>query len=194
VACDDTYAPLQYFSFFKFTRIKIHVVPTPQDGTCATENVLGRLLEYDHDEDDERWLLLDTDHYTEGSHLQSFVAAIREAKRHGVNVALSRPCFEVWLLLHHVDEDVVRALSSASEVQGRLRAQLGQYSKRNLKSADYPRTRVKDAFGRAERLDGPTGGKDIPPTNATRVYQLWRAIFAKALPNQLPPEFRELIP
>ena len=28
VACDDTFAPKQYFDFFRLTRVHIHVVPT----------------------------------------------------------------------------------------------------------------------------------------------------------------------
>jgi hypothetical protein len=60
VACDDTYAPKQYFDFFRITRIQIHVVPT-EDGTSAAEHVLGRLQGIDHDDDDELWLPLDTD-------------------------------------------------------------------------------------------------------------------------------------
>jgi hypothetical protein len=57
--------------------------------------VLQRLLAFDHEQDDELWMLLDTDHYTEGSHLQSFIAALSEARRQGINVALSTPCFEL---------------------------------------------------------------------------------------------------
>ncbi len=39
VACDDTYAPLQYFGFFRITRVKVHVVPT-EDGTSAAQQFL----------------------------------------------------------------------------------------------------------------------------------------------------------
>src|SRR5258708_1816987 len=172
VACDDTYAPKQYFDFFRITRVKIHVVPT-EDGTSAAQHVLRRLLEYDHDEDDELWLLLDTDHYTQGSHLGSFVAAISEAQRQGVHVALSKPCFELWLLLHHVEESAADALARAKDVEAALREQLGQYNKAKLKSPDFTGS-VVQAWTRAERLDQATGGALIPQTNTTRVYQLWR--------------------
>jgi hypothetical protein len=62
VACDDTYAPAQYFDFFRITRVKVHVVPTV-DGTSVAAHVLDRLLQFEHEEDDERWMLLDTDHW-----------------------------------------------------------------------------------------------------------------------------------
>lgn len=115
VACDDTYAPKQYFDFFRISRVQIHIVPT-QDGISAAEHVLHRLLEFVHEEDDELWMLLDTDHYASGTHLASLMSAIREARRQGVNVALSKPCFELWLLLHCVDEAAVTTLASAAEV------------------------------------------------------------------------------
>jgi hypothetical protein len=50
VACDDTYAPQQYFSFFKIPRVHIHVVPT-RDNSSVAEYVLGRLLKIKHEED-----------------------------------------------------------------------------------------------------------------------------------------------
>jgi len=81
VACDDTYAPEQYFGFFKLTRVKVFVVPT-QDGTSVPRYVLERLLQYEHEEDDELWMVLDTDHLIQRSHLAGFVQSCmrRDAK------------------------------------------------------------------------------------------------------------------
>jgi hypothetical protein len=193
VACDDTYAPDQYFGFFQFTRIKIHVVPT-QNGTSAAQSVLDRLLEFEHDEDDERWMLLDTDHVIQGTHLVGFLTALRNAASQGVRVALSRPCFEMWLLLHHEEETAVSTLPNADAVESALRAKLGEYNKTNLKEEHYPRSSVAQAFDRAQRLDLSVGGGDIPAGNATRIYQLWKAIASKALPSQFPVELRGLLP
>ena len=188
VACDDTYAPQQYFGFFRLTRVKIHVVPT-LDGTSAAEHVLERLLSFEYEEGDERWLLLDTDHVTRGTHLAGFLQALQTAATQGVNVALSKPCFELWLLLHHEQETAVATLANAREVEEALRAKLGEYNKTNLKEEHYPRSLVTAAIERAERLDLAVGGGNIPQANATRVYQLWKAIVSKALSSQLPPEF-----
>jgi len=58
VACDDTYAPKQYFDFFKLSREQVHIVPT-QDCKSSAVHVLKRLLEFEHEEDDELWMLLD---------------------------------------------------------------------------------------------------------------------------------------
>jgi hypothetical protein len=43
------------------------------------------------------------------------------------------------------------------------------------------------------RLDATVAGGEIPSANTTRVYRLLKAIAAKALPQQLPPELRGLL-
>jgi len=192
VACDDTFAPKQYFDFFRITRVKIHVVPTA-DGRSVATHVLNRLLQFDHEPDDELWMLLDTDHCTRGSHLQGFVKALRDADDKNVKVALSKPCFEFWLLLHHLDEAAAVGLANCGDVESRLRETAGEYSKTNLKRSHYPIASVAEAWKRAERLDATVAGGDVPADNTSRVYRLWKAIAEKALPSQLPPELRTLL-
>jgi hypothetical protein len=193
IACDDTYAPKQYFDFFRLPRVRVHVEPTI-DGTSAAR-VLERLVSFAHEaeEDDELWLLLDTDHFTTGTHLPAFTSTLTKARQHGVNVALSKPCFELWLLLHHVPETALGGVKTAADVSTLLRQQLGEYNKKKLKSQHYPLSSVCEACLRAERLDGEVQGNDIPIANTTRVYRLWRAIVAKALPHQLPAELHPLL-
>ncbi len=192
VACDDTYAPAQYFNFFNLPRVQVHVIPT-RGGTAAAKHVLTRLLEVDHEEDDERWMLLDTDHYTQKSHIRGFTETITDAKRNRINIALSRPCFELWLLLHHVEESAVGSLENAKETESALRKQLGEYNKTHLKNEHYLLASVRDACERAQRLDRTVNGNDIPASNTSRVYLLWKAIVANVLPMQLPPELRNLL-
>lgn len=193
VACDDTYAPKQYFGFFKLTRVKVYVV-SAEGGKSAANHVLERLLGFEHDEDDELWMLLDTDHYTNGSHLKTFRSTIKRAQKKGVNVALSKPCFELWLLLHHVEESDVKSLENAGKTEKKLRKELGQYDKTCLKQGHYPLESVSKACMRAETLDSIVNGGDIPSGNTSRVYKLWKAIAAKTLPSQLPSELKELLP
>ncbi len=192
VACDDTHAPKQYFAFFRITRVQVHVVPT-EEGTSAAQHVLERIQGIEHEEDDELWMLLDTDHYTKGSHLKSYIEAITKAQQQGINVALSKPCFELWLLLHHEDESAVGSLTNAADVEGALRTKLGQYNKTKLKREHYPLESVSEACARAERLDNSVEGGAIPNNNTSRVYLLWKAIVAKALPSQLPNELKNLL-
>ena len=193
VACDDTFAPEQYFGFFNLVRVKVHVVPTV-DGTSAAKHVLDRLVTFEYEEDDERWLVLDTDHFVRGTHTAGFVAALQEARQSGIQIALSKPSFELWLLLHHVEAATVREYANADEVGAALRAHLGRYDKRKLDPAAFPLESIVAACRRAEELDAVVDGGDIPQGNTSRVYKLWKAIAAKAHPNQLPEELRALTP
>ncbi len=192
IACDDTFAPKQYFDSFELTRIKIEVIPTT-GGTSHARHVLNRLMEFEHEADDELWMLLDTDHCIKDNHTRPFLDAIRDAKKKGVNVAVSRSCFEIWLLLHHVDEKTVLPLKNAAETEKALRKVIGQYDKTHLKKRDYPLESVVAACQRAERLDALAGTGAIPKCNTSRIYLLWRAIVAKALPSQLPEGLRPLL-
>ncbi len=189
VACDDTYAPDQYFNFFRLPRIQIKVIPT-EDNTSHAEHVLNRLKQFEHDDDDELWMLLDTDHCTSGAHLKNFKNALRDARNAGVQVALSKPCFELWLLLHHVDVETVTTISNASQTESILRQVLRGYDKTSLKQEHFPLATVALACQRAAHLDSATLGSDIPQQNTSRVYLLWQAIIAKALPSQLPVELQ----
>lgn len=196
IASDDTYAPKQYFDFFSFPKVKVEVIQTV-DGTCSASHVLQRVLDvdyYDSDMDDELWIILDTDHYIEGSHQKSFNKAIRRAKQKGVKVALSKPCFEFWLLLHAQDIDDIdslKNLKNAKETEKLLRTLLEEYNKTNLKPAHFPPSSVVQAYKRSEILDQNTGG-DIPKSNTSRIYLLIKSILSSALKSGLVPEFQKL--
>lgn len=192
VACDDTYAPKQYFSFLRLSRVQIHVVET-DDTKSAAVYVLERLKKFSYEEDDERWMVLDTDHCIESNHFPSFIKAIAEARQAGIKIALSKPCFELWLLLHHVDEGTVAALAKAAETEARLREVLGEYNKCNLKSEHYPLATIATAITRAERLDTQVQGGDRPVANTTRVYLLLKAILASIPVEQRPEELRSVV-
>lgn len=191
LACDDRYAPRQYFAFFRIPRIQVHVIPT-EDGTSSAAHVLDRLLAIEHEPDDQRWLVLDTDHYTRGRHVASFQQTLQRARQTGVNVALSRPCFETWLLLHHTGEDSLVGTESASDVAQLIRRHRGEYNKTSLKREHYPLESVVDAIRRAVHLDAQVAGGDIPQTTTTRVHRIWREIIEGAHPSQLPKEFAAL--
>lgn len=52
------------------------------------------------EEVDEVWCLFDVEHPHQHPHLDE---ALRLAEAYGIRVAVSNPCFEVWLVLHHRD-------------------------------------------------------------------------------------------
>jgi len=196
VACDDTYAPEQYFGFFDLRRVKIFVLSSTDNNSHA-KHALDRLLAYikDIEEDDELWMLLDVDHCLTGTHQHPFVLQLQEAHQRGIRIALSNPCFELWLLLHYVDESKVKNLTTAGETIQMLREYLPDYSKKSLVRHHYPFSLVAEACRRAARLNDGSQGF-VLKSCATDVHQLWLSIIGKALPSQLPEElmpiYREL--
>lgn len=86
---------------------------------------------------DEAWCLFDKDDHP---HLPD---AISEASRHGINVALSNPSFELWLLLHFQKQTahILRHL-----VRRKVKAHLAEYDKRIDQKLF---ARLKDKFAMA---------------------------------------------
>lgn len=191
IATDDTAGPKQYFDFFRLNRIQIHVIPT-EDGTSSAEHVLGRLCEVEHEPDDERWLLLDTDHYIYGRHAASYTRALQIAQQKGISIALSRPCFELWLLLHHDVETNVVEQGDARQVSAQLKGCIGTFNKVKLLRENFPDALLAQACLRASRLDKNTPGGLIPASATTRVYKLWRNVLDSVPHHALSEELREL--
>jgi hypothetical protein len=176
IATDDTYAPKQYFDALHLpARVRVHVVPTGDDGQCAASDVLNRLKRLrkeqgergDVQEDDQFWMVVDTDHYATGRHTATFSAALKEARDADVRTAVSNPCFELWLLLHLCE--VTEQFATAAEVARALAMKLGSYSKTNIPAgALIPH--VRDAIERARHLDEGHGG--WPQGTGTQVHLL----------------------
>lgn len=177
IACDDRYAPEQYFGFLKIPRIKLYVVPT-EDCTSHAKHVLNRLLSLEAEVFDERWMLLDTDHCIEENHFRAFEEALKTARQKKVKIALSKPCFEFWLALHVFSEDELKSAqwNAADEIEKALSARLpGGYNKTKLRSEHYTEC-VSEAFRLAKKIDAAVDGGDRPSRNTTRVYQLWESL------------------
>jgi hypothetical protein len=70
---------------------------------------------------EEAWCVFDIDDH-------SLVAeAKQQAREHGIHLAISNPCFELWLLLHFQEQ---RANIKCKSVQGALRKHLPEYDKK----------------------------------------------------------------
>lgn len=95
---------------------------------------------------DEVWCVVDVDEF-------DLAAAVTVARREGVGLAVSNPCFELWLLLHY--SECRRHCNGCADVQKRLRRQIPGYDKSRL-VFDHFVDGISDAIGRAKTLD-PTG-------------------------------------
>jgi len=178
LATEDTYAPELYFRLFRNPRVKVHVLAT-EGGQSGPDHVFRRLDafrdEYELLPDDELWLMLDTDHWTEPNHVANFGRVCREASQKGYQLAHSNPCFEVWLLLHVFPLDAATQFTRCAEVVIRLREILGEYSKRTIDARHFPAESVRDAIAQAEALD--TNPDDRwPQATGTHVYKVVRKL------------------
>lgn len=109
---------------------------------------------------DEVWCVVDVDQY-------DIAAATAEARRLGIGLAVSNPCFEVWLLLHHVDCHAY--CNGPPDVERRLKKHVSAYDKTELEFGKFA-DGVHDAVKRAKSLD-PTG-KDHTRNPSTNVWQV----------------------
>jgi hypothetical protein len=137
-------------------------------------HVLERLTQYSSEyqigQNDQLWLVIDKDRWKDERLAQ--VAA--EANQKGFNLAVSTPCFELWLYLHHSDLPDQRSRMSRQEVERELRTLLGGYNPSNLQ-VDRFEPYVDEAIRRAKALDTQPEQR-WPIQLGTRVYQLVQAI------------------
>lgn len=191
IACEDTYAVKQYFAKFRTRRVQFKVLPT-EEGYSSPQAVVERLNRYRVEEqigdEDELWICIDADHWIRGSHQRELAEVLRQCRSNGYGVAISNPCFEVWLLMHFVtiDDELLNTIlgnaqnSSVSESDRRsircdgyekhLRMVSGGYNKTNVARLPISTAQVIQAMQRARDRDDGTG--DIPGAPGTRAYEL----------------------
>lgn len=177
VASEDTYIVKAYFALFRQERIKVQVLPTPKDdGVSAPEHVLDRLNnyadEYELEKDDQLWLVLDTDHWTEPNHVANFRQVCSEAIKKGYHLAHSNPCFALWLLLHHEDIDTGKPLPRCALVENLLKERLGRDCKRTLDPKHFSPASVRTAIERAKTRDEGALTDRWPQEPGSHVYKL----------------------
>jgi hypothetical protein len=180
LATEDTHAPEQYFRNLNFNQVKVLVLPTT-DGESAPAAIVERLCNayektsLNRQLEDEFWLLMDTDHHFQPNHCRGTLQALDRARQKNFGIAISNPCFEVWLLLHHTDLSEPLVPSSAAEAL--LRSTLGSYNKANLDSTQFIYALVLAAIQRARRLEELKPAEGYIPSNpGTQLYRLLEAI------------------
>ena len=170
-ASEDTHAVQAYFARFRPRRVQFRVLPT-EDGLSAPEHILERLndfhSEFHLDDDDQLWYCGDTDHWVTANHVANLVQVLQRCSQAGYHVALSNPCFELWLILHFFD--MPAHAMSCEDICDKLSADAGGYSKHKGCHATITPEMVQQAAKRAAQLDA--GTEDIPATPTTRIYRI----------------------
>ncbi|WP_218019278.1 RloB family protein [Nocardia niwae] len=113
---------------------------------------------------DQIWCVLDVDEF-------DYSEAIRMARTSKIDLAVSNPCFEYWLLLHFENYDA--ALTSFRDVEKRLKKHLPAYDKSAPRFADYIEG-VQEAVRRAKSrsVDGGENYRTNPSTGVWKLVEL----------------------
>ena len=122
------------------------------------------------EEDDEIWAVFDRDRHPR------FNEAVAWCEQHGVSVARSDPCFELWLILHEQDYDRSCDHRDVQEDFARLHPEYDRVGSKTPNCADMVR-RVEEAEKRAEAQLHLRKEQGAPFGNpSTTVFRLTRAI------------------
>jgi hypothetical protein len=95
---------------------------------------------------DQVWCVFDVDQYPDVGD------AVKEAGREGIAVALSNPCFELWLILHFATHTA--PAGTYKELLPTLKRHLAAYDKTHLRFRDYE-DGWAEAVRRAKKLAEP---------------------------------------
>ena len=177
----------RYFDCFKTDReadMQIKLVPNPKHKSRPME-VFLRLVDYFRRtatrSKDEGWLVIDRDAWSEAE----LDEVCTKAKTEGFFVAMSNPCFELWLYLHLRTD---RPFNGRHDCQKRLEEILDSYSMDSKGGYDVGALLhgVENAIERAIKLD-LNPDHPWPKSQCTRVYRL----VAKLLGRDLDQEAKD---
>ena len=171
-------------------RVHVHILERSEDeqNNSSPEHVLKQLDDYkghyELESDDELWLVVDRDRWTEA--MLSHVAT-ECAQDNFMHVALSNPCIELWLLLHLVDATLLtseeeqlwmenrrKSKNADPYLKVRLRQEMGSYHESSY-DAKMLIEHVEVAIARAKALDENPADR-WPQTLGTRVYLLAESV------------------
>jgi hypothetical protein len=187
IASEDEYAVKQYFKVFQSTRIQFIVLPT-EEGRGAPKAVLERLDEYREEFDigdgDVFWLVTDCDHRVGLNHIRNLTDALRQCRQKGIDVALSNPCFDLWLLLHFAEFPTGNSLI-CGDVGDQLRAAVKSldstkgYDKKKVYNLPIAHERVVAAVNRS--AENYAAGDVIPTRPQTAVHLILQSLLDRGI-------------
>lgn len=177
IACEGEKTEADYFgfSFFLNSRVKLCIIPS-KDGRSAPAHVLENLKQeagrYKLTSRDQLWVVVDTDRWPVETQLSKLLNA--RISRIPVQLAVSNPCFELFLYLHFADMPSAPVEDSRT-MEERLRKLLGRYSKSDLIEEDY----VPYIYKAVEEAQKTVYGQDGLPLNpGTGAGRLVKSILA----------------
>jgi hypothetical protein len=162
--------------FGQSRRVQVKILETTE-GYSAPAHVLQRLRDfretYDLGPEDQLCLVIDKDRWPAGQ--LGEVAA--QSRAGGFLLAVSRPCFEVWLLLHFTDLPEDHQRKTCRHFKQLLKSVVPAYDGTHLDPMVFAE-RLDSAMKRARELDTAPDAR-WPNTCGTRVHRVIEAIRAR---------------
>ena len=174
-------------------RVHVHILErcVDEQNNSSPEHVLKQLNDYknlyDLEADDELWLVVDKDQWKDKMLSRVATECALEVSMH---MALSNPCFELWLLLHLEDavsltpeeqmlwmENRRKSKNADPYLKVRLRQIMGSYHESSYDALSLI-VHAEDAIERARALDKNLNDR-WPQTLGTRVYLLAESVMNK---------------
>jgi hypothetical protein len=180
IASEGAVTEQDYFNGLKTrwhsSRIHIEVITRDDPTLSSPQHVLstidGFASAFRLRDGDQLWLVMDRDSQSWKPRMMAGVA--RECQGKGYFLAVSNPCFEIWLLLHF--EDVpnlpdVRKQELARNADGLLKSEVARYCSASRPYIDHFIPHIETAIARAEALDIKPDER-WPTQLGTRVHRL----------------------
>jgi len=174
IASEGEKTEASYFSFPFLLHRRVKILPIPSNnGKSSPSHVLDNLKKeakkYNLTKGDRLWLVIDRDRWRP---YQISEVMGKRVCRLNIRVAISNPCFELWLYLHFakLPSDPV---SNSKMMVKLLRKIKGSYQKHTLISEDYEQG-IARAMEEAAKTIIDTDG--IPINPGTQVFLILRDI------------------
>lgn len=106
IVCEGEETEPKYFSHFNKrysgakVRIKTSLYKNAEKLVKNAETIIGKNI-YAPEDGDTMWCVFDCDANTD----EALRSAFAFAKKHGYKIIFSNPCFELWFLLHYIDQN-----------------------------------------------------------------------------------------
>jgi hypothetical protein len=196
IACEGSVREPAYFKVFEHlsTKIKVDVIQSYDlDGNISTKSspkwLLDKAMGYVEEngllEEDELWFVLDVDRW-EREQIQELADYCKGYSNW--NIAISNPCFEVWLLFHKKSElDFPNDITPKELKQKLAEIETGGYHKLHYIKL------IEEAIGNAERAD-VNSTHFLPIPNTTKVYRLAQALKKNCTVSEFDIFITETIP
>jgi len=135
---------------------------------------------------DEICIVIDTDKCIKGTHQKNLKEIIKFAKDNKCLLAISNPCFEIWLYLHFdnftkEEKDYFKTLKNRYTEKNKYIIKLLKkknigFKKNNIKVELFNDKNIQDALERSKKLDSkknnyPTNSDDCPQTQVYKIVE-----------------------